>query len=372
MAEPLSGHLNEKETIRPADWEGRMNIDTPLARDNDYHFPGYGKQQGLHDTKTARLETAPRRPAWMRLLPSNVNPHVKPPSHSALQRRSTFPYIEHTRWSPSNLTPPRTPKASQQDASRVSIVMQSMGEMSSPQPTRQPGGSNDPISILAPQSTPRSARRQSLEAKSIQSPLQPVTTVSSTVGQKPATTTVPEPTMIDHNQRPPNKLQKRLSARDRSWKLSVIRQPSVGQSTMLSDNASAASTLSKLSIRRHSTNQDVHCDVRPHTPVPSQDITPARQPFFKEMLSYFTIRANAGKQILPSRISEVSGRVTPEVSPLCLSCGKPIPPRADLETEHDQSIALRCQRCRLRSSESKVSTSVFGGDLPGAWSPGRS
>lgn len=30
-------------------------------------------------------------PSWMSLLPSNVNPHVKPPSHSILSRRMSFP-----------------------------------------------------------------------------------------------------------------------------------------------------------------------------------------------------------------------------------------------------------------------------------------
>ncbi len=43
-------------------------------------------QRPLHGTQRSR-----RLPVWMSLLPSNVNPHVKPPSQSILLRRMSFP-----------------------------------------------------------------------------------------------------------------------------------------------------------------------------------------------------------------------------------------------------------------------------------------
>ena len=135
---------------------------------------------------------------------------------------------------------------------------------------------------------------------------------------------------------------------------------------MRSDDTSVTSTMRKLSVRRKSTKQDDHCQDIPHTPVPSQDITPAKPAFFREMLDFFVGRSDAGKQILPSRISEGSGRETPLIRPACLTCGKP------LEGRDARGVAPQCERCRLTSSEAKVSTSVFGVDLPGAWSPGRS
>ncbi len=44
-------------------------------------------------------------PQWMSLLPSNRNAHVRPPRHSALHRRSSFPYFQSTRYSSPFSTP---------------------------------------------------------------------------------------------------------------------------------------------------------------------------------------------------------------------------------------------------------------------------
>ncbi|KAF7504697.1 hypothetical protein GJ744_001978 [Endocarpon pusillum] len=46
-----------------------------------------------------------RLPAWMSLLPSNVNPHIKPPSHSILSRRMSFPSYSSFTNPPFNMTP---------------------------------------------------------------------------------------------------------------------------------------------------------------------------------------------------------------------------------------------------------------------------
>ncbi len=57
-------------------------------------------QRPLHDTQLSR-----RLPVWMSLLPSNVNPHIKPPSQSTLLRRISFPSYS----SSSSPTPYMTP-----------------------------------------------------------------------------------------------------------------------------------------------------------------------------------------------------------------------------------------------------------------------
>lgn len=307
----------------------------------------------------------------MRLLPSNINPHIKPPSHSALHRRSTFPYIQHTRWSPSNLTPsltpPETPKAQGQHALTNSIAMQDSEKISSLMPTPDPEVSSDKSAVPAEGTAPQRIQQHDPQAtQSSHSFCQSVATPGSAVGKNQAAAVISVPSPTENQQRQPNKLRKRSSARDRARKLSSRGQYSEAQNTMQSDDTSVTSTMRKLSVRRKSTKQDDHCQEKPHTPVPSQDITPAKPPFFRELLGYFTTRSDAGKQILPSRISEGSGRETPMILPACLACGKPI------GSNNAHGLATRCERCKLRSSEAKVSTSVFGVDLPGAWSPGRS
>ena len=307
----------------------------------------------------------------MCLLPSNVNPHIKPPSHSTLHRRSTFPYIEHTRWSPPNdkptLTPPKTPKAHAKDALRMSVAMQVIGDMPSLLPTPEPEIPSGRSAVPAAETASQIVQQRGSEAtESNQSSPQLVTTPASAKQQMHLATATLIPGPIDNHQRHAKKLRKRSSARDRARQVSLRRQYSEAENAVPSDNTSVTSTLRRLSVRRKSTKHEDYCHDIPHTPIPSQDITPARPPFFKEMLGYFTDRSDAGKQILPSRISEASGRDTSLVPLACLTCGKPV------ESRSVHGVATKCERCILRSSETKVSTSGFGVDLPGAWSPGRS
>ena len=67
-----------------------------------------------------------------------------------------------------------------------------------------------------------------------------------------------------------------------------------------------------------------------HIPMPSQDIVPAKAPFFKELAGFFTSRAKKGKLALPSRIGDSredveldkSGRSTPGQGTHPMSCAK--------------------------------------------------
>jgi hypothetical protein len=58
-----------------------------------------------------RPDLVAARLKWMNWLSSKVIPHVKPPSHSILHRRNSFPYIEHTRYSTPFSTPPLFPES---------------------------------------------------------------------------------------------------------------------------------------------------------------------------------------------------------------------------------------------------------------------
>lgn len=63
------------------------------------------KQSPISQYPLQNTQQSRRLPAWMSLLPSKVNPHVKPPSHSILSRRMSFPSYS----SSSNPTPYMTP-----------------------------------------------------------------------------------------------------------------------------------------------------------------------------------------------------------------------------------------------------------------------
>ena len=197
---PTTERSNTKRTLTPADWEGRIHVDSPLDQKKDYHFPRYGQQQKPHDTASKAYETRSGRPAWMRLLPSIINPHVKPPSHSALHRRSTFPYIQHTRWSPSNLTPnltpPETPMAQGQNAQTTSIAMHDSEKISSLMPTPAPEVSSDKRIVPAAETAPQSIQHHESETtKSSHSFCRSIATTASAVEKKQAATatTVPSP-----------------------------------------------------------------------------------------------------------------------------------------------------------------------------------
>jgi hypothetical protein len=66
------------------------------------------------------------RTRWMELLPSNVNAEICPPKHSILDRRPSFPYIEHTRYSTPFTTPPEHQKSSEVQAEELSAALESL------------------------------------------------------------------------------------------------------------------------------------------------------------------------------------------------------------------------------------------------------
>ena len=79
----------------------RVSLYNPLRAEN-------------HDVETDPLKplsSVRYRPKWFDLLPSNRNNHIRPPPHSVLQRRSSFPFLQSTRLSSPFSTPVEWPAA---------------------------------------------------------------------------------------------------------------------------------------------------------------------------------------------------------------------------------------------------------------------
>jgi hypothetical protein len=92
-------------TSKPVEWTTpRVSIFKPLQMEH----------QSVYTDLPKPLDVPGQKPSWMSLLPSNRNPHVRPPCHSALQRRSSFPYFSCTRYSTPFSTPPETPTTQDQ------------------------------------------------------------------------------------------------------------------------------------------------------------------------------------------------------------------------------------------------------------------
>lgn len=68
--------------------------------------PVMSKEKEMQTPRALLRETSQKRPVptWMSLLPSHVNPHVKPPSHY-ISRRISFPFYS----SSNNATPYKNP-----------------------------------------------------------------------------------------------------------------------------------------------------------------------------------------------------------------------------------------------------------------------
>ena len=78
---------------------------------------------GLQTESSLQPSTPRRSPAWMNLLPSNVNNEVRPPMDSATQRRLTFPNFQSTRPSKPFLTPTEYPVGDTKYASAMSMAV---------------------------------------------------------------------------------------------------------------------------------------------------------------------------------------------------------------------------------------------------------
>ena len=69
------------------------------------------------------LDAVKQQPQWMSLLPSNRNPHIQPPRHSALRRQSESPHLNSTRYSTPFSTPPENPTMQDQNGKPLPTPM---------------------------------------------------------------------------------------------------------------------------------------------------------------------------------------------------------------------------------------------------------
>ena len=111
-----------------------------------------------------------------------------------------------------------------------------------------------------------------------------------------------------------------------------------------------------------------------HTPTPSQDISPARTPFFKELSSFFTSRARMGKLVLPSRLDRGQGNTRlngsgtstsgrSELERTCEKCGVDLSDwwvgREPGAQSQDHESSRVCKACKATEPMPKT--------MPGIW-----
>ena len=106
--------------------EGRPDLPVQYRISKIDHIPPAAAHRPEDTLERAPQTTCPKPPIWMRLLPSNVNADVRPPRHSVLERRLSFPYIEHTRYSTPFSTPTEYRKGSDVQAAELSKALQEL------------------------------------------------------------------------------------------------------------------------------------------------------------------------------------------------------------------------------------------------------
>ena len=111
------------------------------------------KQTLRHQDLVRTAQPSRPLPAWMSLLPSNVNSHVRPPNHSVLPRRMSFPAYSSSSNSTPNMNPLEWP-VSQDDYPlkhlRTSPQLSLDGEITPPHSSQKQkrNSSRNPTSML--------------------------------------------------------------------------------------------------------------------------------------------------------------------------------------------------------------------------------
>ena len=234
-----------------------------------------------------------RRPAWMNLLPSNVNGDIRPPTYSAMHRRLSFPYFQSTRLSTPFSTPPEYPPGGSEYALAVSNATEGVPEELIVTPV------TSHIHPSRSRSTPHSyafaGRRQRGNLRIDHS--SPITNFQDL----PASLyEVHEPG--DH----PRRDQVAGSPTEMQLKREMVAPSSQSHKRRLSQRETSA------------TQPDASCHA--HTPIAAHAITAAKPPYYKELSGFFATRE--GKWLLPSRVSESRESTEQQVCvSSCSQCG---------------------------------------------------
>jgi hypothetical protein len=261
---------------------GNISLFTPLDPTSDFQPRDPLKQFTIPPSADIRLPStfaARRQPAWMSLLPSNVNSGIQSPSDSTVQRRLTSPSPPPTHFFTPDSTGIATPLAPDQ-ALALSTAVQGIEEerrrVSAPATYIPQRSASTPKSWAVPGKQNRRHLRLDRETpipdfRNLTPSLHEPHTRRTSVARTTTPSTVEEST----------------SSRRASF--SSLRLPK--RRAVIKFFPSTA------------TEHGSCGETQPHTPMPDQTISPAtKPPFFRELSSFFGNRV--GKFILPSRVTE--------------------------------------------------------------------
>jgi hypothetical protein len=303
---------------------GSISLFTPLDPNSDFQPRDPLKQFTIPpstDIHSSPTLAARRQPAWMSLLPSNVNSGIQSPSDSTLQRRLTLPSSPPTRFFTPASTRPATPLVLD-EALALSTAVQGIEE-----------------------------ERRRVSA--------PATYIPQRSASTPKSWAVPgkqnrRHLRLDRETQIPDFRNLTPSLHDPHQRTSIAPTPSTIEETPTRRSSFSSLRLPKRrSVIKLSppsaTEQDSCVETKLHTPMPEQTISPApKPPFFRELSSFFGARI--GKFVLPSRVTEsrasytttttsttsVSTRGTGTISPAStVRAGTTSTTRAGISTTND-------------------------------------
>ena len=212
----------------------------------------------LHDTLR-------RRPAWMNLLPSNVNHDVRPPIYPAMDRRLAFPYFQSTRLPAHFSTLPEHRISDSTYGRAMSKAMQG-----TPEESRSASGPS-----------------QAYLGRSLASPHSYAVAGSGPHKNVSHHQTTPKPTFYDAwscPREPHEPSETPLYAR-------TVRKPMTGGRRPLGIS-SRRSSKGQTSLRKYPSAQaDAPCAGTARTSTHEQPVTPTKPAFYKELSSFFATRA---------------------------------------------------------------------------------
>jgi hypothetical protein len=309
----------------------RMSLTDPLnPAANKIGPPGHGR----------RLP-----PAWMALLPSNRSPASDSSGHSSPSAKTGTSSSQLKATSTPFTTPPQSPAYERKDQSfqAPSPLNQSDASIFKPSPSSN--------SIVPPKSH---------VAEGIVITLSPPKRLEVAVSRKSS---------ASKPQDPPASTSGGSEASQAGSKNRIKRSFSVSRGIYAFRKPSHP--------KPESVTLEVCGPPESHTPMPSQDIAPAKTPFFKELSGFFSSRAKKGKLILPSRIGMDQDRSrnnecwtnTPDKSGFPRTCPRCGVDMSDWWTReecnpqsHEPGRRLDHQMC-----ESCRAADTMPGTMPGGW-----
>lgn len=250
---------------------GNISLHHPLDPRSDFSPRDPLKQpdslipSGLQKESSLQPDALHRRPAWMNLLPSNVNNEVRPPAYSAMQRRLTFPYFQSTRLLKPFSTPPEYPVGDTKYASAMSTAVHGIPEES--RRASEPSQTHLASRLSSPHSYAVAGRRHRQNLHLHQDTTNP---------------DFHDPSSRPHERHEPSE----SPSHTRSTRTPMVagqRPPSI---------SSRRSSRRQTSLRKYSSARaDFSCTEHAQTPTAEQTATPAKPPFYKELSSFFATRA---------------------------------------------------------------------------------